>query len=314
MDSVKLAADDETTRMETRDAPPTHLLIKIESFSLLENNIEFDKYVTKEFKAGKYKWRLIIYPNGEDNGGDNDHVSVNLAMVATSSMPANWEINVMFNIFILNHNSGNYLCSARTRRFHAMKMEWGFSKFISKKILCDPSKGFLVNGNCVFGAEVFVLKSKAVTECLSLKNVVTPYKGNWNISKFSKRGGVWRARTISVGGYKWEIWVYPKGDWIGSGRDVSVYLYNVTPFLSERIKARFTIWFENHFSKECIKRTGDSNFWFTNSTRAWGWSSFAEIATINDPSKGFVLNDSCLINIELSIQAIAKRSSPSIFN
>ncbi|EYU41030.1 hypothetical protein MIMGU_mgv1a022980mg [Erythranthe guttata] len=233
--------------METRDAPPTHFLIKIESFSLLESNIEFDKYVTKEFKAGKYKWRLIIYPNGEDNGGDNDHVSVNLAMVATSSMPANWEINVMFNIFILNHNSGNYLCSARTRRFHAMKMEWGFSKFISKKILCDPSKGFLVNGNCVFGAEVFVLKSKAVTECLSLKNVLTPYKGNWNISKFSKRGG-------------------------------------------------------------------DSNFWFTNSTRAWGWSSFAEIATINDPSKGFVLNDSCLINIELSIQAIAKRSSPSIFN
>ncbi|XP_012833083.1 PREDICTED: MATH domain and coiled-coil domain-containing protein At3g58210-like [Erythranthe guttata] len=111
MDSVKLAADDETTRMETRDAPPTHFLIKIESFSLLESNIEFDKYVTKEFKAGKYKWRLIIYPNGEDNGGDNDHVSVNLAMVATSSMPANWEINVMFNIFILNHNSGNYLCS-----------------------------------------------------------------------------------------------------------------------------------------------------------------------------------------------------------
>ncbi|GFP85247.1 math domain and coiled-coil domain-containing protein at3g58220 [Phtheirospermum japonicum] len=86
--------------METREASPAHLLIKIESFSLLEKH-GIEKYKTREFESGEYKWRLIIYPNG------HDYVSVYLAIIDTSALPANWEVNASFSICLFNHTPKN---------------------------------------------------------------------------------------------------------------------------------------------------------------------------------------------------------------
>lgn len=46
--------------METREASPAHFLIKIESFSLFDT-CGIDKYETKEFVAGEYKWFVRVY-------------------------------------------------------------------------------------------------------------------------------------------------------------------------------------------------------------------------------------------------------------
>ncbi|EYU41000.1 hypothetical protein MIMGU_mgv1a026528mg, partial [Erythranthe guttata] len=97
-----------------------------------------------------------------------------------------------------------------TRRFQAMKSEWGISKFISKKFMSDPSNGYLVDDNCVLGAEVFV-------------NVVTPYKRNWKIPNFSKLGKVWNSEQFSAGGHKYgKINLYPKGNGEATGRSVFI--------------------------------------------------------------------------------------------
>ncbi|EYU25543.1 hypothetical protein MIMGU_mgv1a017675mg [Erythranthe guttata] len=161
--------------METTEVPSAHFLIKIESFSL------FDKY-----KINKYETSEFV---------DSDYISVNFAMTDTSSLPTNWEVNVVFNIFLFNQISGHYLYSPVslnclqtriTRRFQTMKFEWGLLKFISKEILSDPSNGYLVNDTCVFGAEVFVIERQAAVECLSLDNVDTRYKHDLKISDFSK--------------------------------------------------------------------------------------------------------------------------------
>ncbi|GFQ08828.1 hypothetical protein PHJA_003026800 [Phtheirospermum japonicum] len=87
--------------METREASPAHFLIKIESFSLLEKH-GIDKYETREFKSGEYRWRLIIYPNDHKRGRDGEgYVSVYLAVSDTSALPANWEVNAVFlNLFV----------------------------------------------------------------------------------------------------------------------------------------------------------------------------------------------------------------------
>ncbi|KAL8048882.1 hypothetical protein ABFX02_07G096100 [Erythranthe guttata] len=84
----------EVTIMETREASPTHFLIKTESFY----KSGMDKFETNEFVAGDYKWRLIIHPNGDGTVKYCDYVSVYLAMADTSSLPANWEVNVVFSI------------------------------------------------------------------------------------------------------------------------------------------------------------------------------------------------------------------------
>ncbi|KAL9139890.1 hypothetical protein ABFS82_O000200 [Erythranthe guttata] len=212
--------------METREAPPAHLLVKIESFSLLGT-------------------RLIIYFNGKNC----EYVSVSLAMADTSSLPANWEVNVVFNIFLYNQISDNYLSSpGRTRCFLETKSEWGISKFISKKILSDPSNGYLVNDNILFGAEVFVVKKDAIIECVSLNNINIHYKHDFKISDFSK--------------------------------------------LNERC-----------FSEQFIG--GATSYWFSASINSWGWPACIELATINDPNKGFIVNDCCLLSINIHVQAVA---------
>ncbi|XP_012833004.1 PREDICTED: ubiquitin carboxyl-terminal hydrolase 12-like [Erythranthe guttata] len=189
-------AIDEITNMETREAPPAHLLIKIESFSLL-GTCGIDKYETREFVAGDYKWKLIIYFNGKDC----EYVSVNLAMADTSSdLPANWEVNVVFSFFLYNQISGNYLSSP------------------------DPSNGYLVNDNCVFGAEVFVVKKDAIIECVSLNNINIHYKHDLKISDFSKLNERLFSEQFIAGGQKWKIILDPKGSGMGTGSHVSIFL------------------------------------------------------------------------------------------
>ncbi|EYU41014.1 hypothetical protein MIMGU_mgv1a018547mg [Erythranthe guttata] len=288
--------------METRDATPAHFLIKIEPFSLLEK-CGIEKYETKVFAAGEYKWRLIIYPDGDNTvGEDCDYVSVHLAMADTSSLPANFEVNVVFNIFLFDQISDNYLPSLGiTRRFHAMKSEWGFSKFISKEILLDPSNGYLVDDKCVFGAEVFVIKREAVTECLYLKNVDIPYKHDFKISNFSKLLGAWESEKFIAGDQDWKIRLYPKGNGKGAGRYVSIFLHCIEP--KNTVKACFTIRVKNQISYEHNKGTGTN--WFSASTSTCGWLTFIELETINNPIKGFIVNDSCLLDIEISVLAIS---------
>ncbi|EYU40999.1 hypothetical protein ABFS82_07G096600 [Erythranthe guttata] len=301
---------DDYIALETRDASPAHFLFKIESCSLLQN-CEIDKYETNDFLAGEHKWKLIIYPNGEDKEKDCDYISIYLAMGDTSSMPANWEVNAVFSIFLYNQIHDNYLYSLGiTRRFLGVKPQWGFSKFISKKFLTDSSNGYLVNDSCVFGAEVYVVKKEAfTTECLSLKNFEIPYKRDWKIPNFSKLGHVWDSEQFSAGGHKWIVRLYPKGYGEASGRHVSVYLYyccSNTGTPSERVQAHRTICIKNQLHDQHHEFT--STVWYVGSNDNWGWPSFIEIATINDPKKGFIVNDSCLLEVEISVKAVVQVS------
>ncbi|KAL7145566.1 hypothetical protein ABFS83_07G093000 [Erythranthe nasuta] len=301
---------DDYIALETRDASPAHFLFKIESCSLLQN-CGIDKYETNDFVAGEYKWKLIICPNGDDKRKDCDYISIYLAMGDTSFMPANWEVNAVFSIFLYNQIHDNYLYSLGiTRRFLGVKPQWGFSKFISKEFLTDPSNGYIVDDNCVFGAEVSIVKKEAFAiECLSLKNFEISYKRDWKIPNFSKLLNVWESEKFIVRDHKWNIILYPKGEGDASGRHVSVYLYyygSNTGTPSERVQARHTICIKNQLHDQYHKKT--STNWFSASINAWGWLTLMEIATINDPKKGFIVNDSCLLEVEISVKAVVQVS------
>lgn len=55
----------------------------------------------------------------------------------------------------------------KSRRFNALSPKGGFPGLITKKRLMDPRNGYIVDDNCVFGGEVFVMKPKTrVVECL----------------------------------------------------------------------------------------------------------------------------------------------------
>ncbi|EYU41006.1 hypothetical protein MIMGU_mgv1a020977mg, partial [Erythranthe guttata] len=248
---------------------------------------------------------LKLIPEGvKCKTGKPQGVSVYLGMVEKSSLPANRIVNAVFSIFLFNQNSGNYLCSLGiTRRFQTMKSEWGFSKLISMKVMFEPSNGYLVDDKCVFGAEVFVVNTNALTGCLSLKKTVTPYKRDWKIRNFSKLGDVWKSETFKAGGKKWNVSLHPRGCGGAKGNGVSIFLHYVG---SESVKACFTIRIKNQVSEKHKQKS--STQWFPDSTsNKWGWDSFIKLATINDPIKGFINEKNCcLLDIEISVEAVAR--------
>ncbi|KAL8482880.1 hypothetical protein ACS0TY_025787 [Phlomoides rotata] len=293
----------EVAKLETREASPSHFLVKFESFSSFGKN-GIHKFETGEFGAGGYKWRLIIYPNEDKTGIDSNYLSMYLAISDTTSLPASLEVNAVFSFFLFNQISCNYLYSlGRTCRFLPMKQVWGISKFMSMKLLMDPSNGFLIDNNCVFGAEVFILEKSAVFECLSPKNVTVPYKRvslEWEISNFSKLGDVWTSEQFVVGGHKWDVSVYPKGNKSGKGCYLEVYLHLIDS-KSVKVKACFSVCIKDQMNNKHDKKTVDSR-WFTQSQVNWGWPSFIELNTLEDPRNGFIIKDCCHLEIELSVQ------------
>ncbi|XP_012833025.1 PREDICTED: MATH domain and coiled-coil domain-containing protein At3g58270-like [Erythranthe guttata] len=119
--------------------------------------------------------------------------------------------------------------------------------------------------------------------------------GTFGIDKYE-------TREFVAGDYKWKICLHPKGNGEGAGRYVSIFLHCIEPKSS--VKACYTIWVKNQISDEHNK--GTETDWFSASDTDWGWPSFVEIATINDPKNGFIVNDSCLLDIEISILAVSQ--------
>ncbi|KAK7844151.1 ubiquitin carboxyl-terminal hydrolase 12 [Quercus suber] len=169
---------------------PTHFLLKIQSYSLLcETGVE--KYESGVFEAGGHKWRLSLYPKGNKKMNGTDHISLYLSIVDTEKYSLGWEVYATFKLFVFDQIRDKFLTIPGTiRRFHDIKMEWGFDKFLPLDSFNFLPNGYLVNDCCVVGAEVFVHERSAKQDYLKLL-------------------------------------VYPKGIHEGANKAISVFLYSV---------------------------------------------------------------------------------------
>lgn len=75
-------------------------VIQMTNFASLSINIVILKLWT-------YR-KLSLYPNGDKFRDGRDHISIYLALAEMSSLPSGWEINVVFNFFILNQLQNKY--------------------------------------------------------------------------------------------------------------------------------------------------------------------------------------------------------------
>ncbi|KAK6116758.1 hypothetical protein DH2020_049491 [Rehmannia glutinosa] len=205
---------------------------------------------------------------------------------------------------------------------------------ISKNSLKEQSNGFLVDDKCLFGAEVFVIESQQrVVECVSVLKVPIPFKRDWKIENFSKLKDVWTSEEFTAGDHKWKIDLYPDGNTKEKGRSVSIFLYCVDSnsfAANEKVRADYCIQIKNslHSTDNSAKRvktthSGTSppaashsnkySSWFTLSATTWGWPAFISIADMRDPCKGFIVDDCCFLQIEISVRAVV-RNAPSNSN
>lgn len=162
---------------------------------------------------------MVLHPNGYKNKGITDHISLYLVIADANSLRPGSEIRASFRLFMLDQNKDTYLTlqgkllitinsqyhnprvvnnlinylvvhldtEENGRRFHSMKLEWGFDKFMPLTTFTDPSNGYLVNDTCVVGAEVYVRREKlsGKGECLSMIKDAITYKNTWRIDNFS---------------------------------------------------------------------------------------------------------------------------------
>ncbi|XP_017240928.1 MATH domain and coiled-coil domain-containing protein At3g58360-like [Daucus carota subsp. sativus] len=308
MASVTAAEDDEGVLRERRGISPAHYLFKIEGFSLFSKN-GLDKISSKTFKAGEYKWKILLFPKG-NNRGKGDYVSIYLMMEITTNIPVGKDINAFFKFFLFDQFRGEYLTvQGSARRFDWVKNEWGFDKFIRLIDFEQPTNGFLVNDTSFFGVEVFVTESSRLGECLSISEVpnISGFpnisgKYEWVINQFSKLGEECFSNVFIVGGHKWKLHLYPQGYSNYKGFSLSLFLVSVdsqSPMSDHKVKAEFTLTLKNKFSGNYAKNR--TTIWFGAPTQRHGWRSFIKLKDLQDRAKGFLAKDSCVIEAEVTV-------------
>ncbi|KAH6808537.1 TRAF-like family protein [Perilla frutescens var. frutescens] len=293
------------------DKPPTHYYFKLESFSQLANH-KIESYTSNEFQAGGCKWKLVLHPNGNKNKGITDHISLYLVLVQPHSLGPAWEIRAVFRLFLLDQNNDRYLsledAAQNGRRFHMMKLAWGFDKFIPLDTFKDAANGYLVDDTCVFGAEVYVCQETVAGkgECLSMIKDAIAYKHTWRFDFSSLTEECIDSKPFNAAEHKWKLQLYPKGKGSGVGSYISLYLTlaapeNLPP--TSKIYAEFTIRILDQLNRNHY--FGTSNYWFSASNSTCGWPRFVSHAYFYQSATGLLVKNICLVEAEVKVHGVA---------
>ncbi|ESR46025.1 hypothetical protein CICLE_v10001923mg [Citrus x clementina] len=289
----------------TSHVSPAHYVVKIKSFSLLAEKAVEVKYESAAFEAGGYKWKLVLYPNGNESKNVKDHISLYLAMADTNSLNFGWEVYAVFRLFLLDQNQDNYLVvqDAKERRFNGLKLEWGFDQFISHKAFNEASNGYLVEDTCVFGAEVFVKERNiGKGECLSMEKFTYSSKYVWKVENFSKLDTRYEeSQVFGAGNHKWKIVLYPRGNGCGDGDHLSLYLaLGDSTVDGIKVYAEYTLRILDQLGAK-HKSLQAAKDWFQSPNLTWGWTRFISFSELNKPGTGFLVNDVCVVEAEVTV-------------
>ncbi|CAO2840942.1 unnamed protein product [Amaranthus hypochondriacus] len=153
------------------DPPSSRFTWKIDNFSRLNAK----KHYSDVFVVGGFKWRILIFPKGNNV----DYLSMYLDVADAQTLPYGWSRYAQFSVAVVNQIHSKYSVRKDTQhQFNARESDWGFTSFMPLSELYDPSRGYLVNDTVVVEAEVVVRKivdywsydSKKETGFVGLKN------------------------------------------------------------------------------------------------------------------------------------------------
>ncbi|XP_027344839.1 ubiquitin carboxyl-terminal hydrolase 12-like isoform X4 [Abrus precatorius] len=153
------------------DPPSSRFTWRIDNFSRLNTK----KFYSEIFIVGGYKWRVLIFPKGNNV----DHLSMYLDVADSASLPYGWSRYAQFSLTVVNQIHNKYCVRKDTQhQFNARESDWGFTSFMPLGELYDPSRGYLVNDTLIVEAEVLVRRivdywtydSKKETGYVGLKN------------------------------------------------------------------------------------------------------------------------------------------------
>ncbi|CAH9119726.1 unnamed protein product [Cuscuta europaea] len=153
---------------QTNDYLMSKFRWRIDNFSRLD----VEKPYFSVYELNEYKWRLLLYPKGNDTA----HLSLYLGVPDLPRLPDGWHIPTKFSLALINQLDPKKTIKKATKHaFNAHESDWGFISFIPLCEFHNESEGYLVNDTCLIEAEVYVPDASS---CLTnnATSPVSPYQ------------------------------------------------------------------------------------------------------------------------------------------
>ncbi|CAI7812546.1 unnamed protein product [Closterium sp. NIES-53] len=126
----------------------------------------------------------------------------------------------------------------------------------------------------------------------------------WQIDNFSKvtERKIYSKPNFAVGGYNWRLLIFPRGN--TQAEQLSVYLdvadaQTLPPGWTK--SAHFVLCLINQYDRKMNVRR-DTSHQFSARESDWGFTSFMSLQDLYDPSKGFLVNDTVILEAEVNVR------------
>lgn len=289
-----------------RDRPPAHYILQIDSFSFLLELLEISgakSYDSMTFEACGYKWKLSLYPNGDLKRNGKGFISLYLRIEETDALPLGWEINVSCTFFVLDHIREKYLTMqdfcGKFRHLYGLKKETGLTRLMELDVFKDEKNGYLVHDECVFGVEVSVNSYTGRGECIALPVKPSSATYTWKIVDYSKSFETRRlSEVFTRQNFKWRLALYPRGTIDEEGKNLSLFLGSLDHKTTLSVFAEFKLRAKDQLNGKDIEKTVAIGRLFTISQPEWGFRAFLSLNDIKNASKGFLVNDTLIVEVE----------------
>ncbi|XP_077245220.1 ubiquitin C-terminal hydrolase 12-like isoform X1 [Tasmannia lanceolata] len=132
----------------------------------------------------------------------------------------------------------------------------------------------------------------------------TSSRFTWSIENFSRLNAKKQYSDVFVvGGFKWRVLIFPKGNNVDH---LSMYLdvadSSSLPYGWSRY-AQFSLAVVNQIHNKYTVRK-DTQHQFNVRESDWGFTSFMPLSELYDPAKGYLVNDTCIIEADVAVRRI----------
>lgn len=126
-------------------------------------------------------------------------------------------------------------------------------------------------------------------------------KFTWKIENFSRLNvDKLYSEPFVLSGYPWRILLFPKGK-SGAVNQLPIYLEamkttNMSEGWKRDVKFKFAVFNQAEANRTITKETSHE---FSASQDDWGFPSLISLTELLDPGRGFIVNDTCIIGVEI---------------
>ncbi|KAL0712133.1 hypothetical protein Bca4012_019111 [Brassica carinata] len=292
-----------STLQSWRERPPSSYSIKVKILSKFQTStLSSDgKYQSRLFSSGRYKWRMIIYPNGNDNDDGKGYLSMYVEIDNISLISAQTdEVYADIRFFVFNKIENKYFTiqDVESKPFNTLRTRWGLPKVLALDTFSNHKSGYLFDGDlCEFGVDI----------------VVTPPPTKWEFV-FLIKENPHESNSFSIGGRKWLLKLYPKGYSAYSAPDdkwVSIFLF---PDVGEILKEDDKIYVQANLKVEDPRGsnhlTRNMNGWYQLAGTGRGYDHF--VSLLNLRNSYLDDEDTLKLEIEFKVVSTTKYSSSQL--